>query len=196
MRRSHEPGEAKSQMVNSGRFRAGEWTPHARALPFDSDSVGHCCFRRDCDYRAQASGAFHRGQFAGGRSVQIHKAETSSVLPLVAGIQLEIFKLRNYPIPPDSRATAPNAINTPLYSPDHAQPETGCSSAWPEHCVRDAGVAGSNPVTPIFSVNLLRKSAPVVILNEASNASGLKDLGQLHASEAGSGFVTAQRSSI
>src|ERR1700687_6411650 len=25
---------------------------------------------------------------------------------------------------------------------------TGCSSAWLEHCVRDAGVAGSNPVTP------------------------------------------------
>src|SRR5215469_13839172 len=25
---------------------------------------------------------------------------------------------------------------------------SGCSSAWPEHCVRDAGVAGSNPVTP------------------------------------------------
>jgi acyl phosphate:glycerol-3-phosphate acyltransferase len=27
--------------------------------------------------------------------------------------------------------------------------KTGCSSAWLEHCVRDAGVAGSNPVTPI-----------------------------------------------
>ena len=44
-----------------------------------------------------------------------------------------------------------DAITTPLYFPDYAQPETGCSSAWPEHCVRDAGVAGSNPVTPIFS---------------------------------------------
>src|SRR5262245_6316797 len=28
---------------------------------------------------------------------------------------------------------------------------TGCSSAWLEHCVRDAGVAGSNPVTPTIS---------------------------------------------
>ena len=28
---------------------------------------------------------------------------------------------------------------------------TGCSSAWLEHCVRDAGVAGSNPVTPTIT---------------------------------------------
>src|SRR6266481_4254952 len=59
-----------------------------------------------------------------------------------------------------SRGIACNAINTRLYLPDHAQPETGCSSAWPEHCVRDAGVAGSNPVTPIFSVNRPYNSAP------------------------------------
>ena len=30
---------------------------------------------------------------------------------------------------------------------------TGCSSAWLERCVRDAEVAGSNPVTPIIRGN-------------------------------------------
>src|SRR6202451_208269 len=59
-------------------------------------------------------------------------------------------------IPSDSRAIPSDAITTRLYLPDHAQPETGCSSAWPEHCVRDAGVAGSNPVTPISILPNLR----------------------------------------
>src|ERR1700719_318069 len=63
-------------------------------------------------------------------------------------------------IPADSRAIASNAINTRLYLPDYPQPETGCRSAWPEHCVRDAGVAGSNPVTPIFSVNCFSVNCP------------------------------------
>ena len=30
--------------------------------------------------------------------------------------------------------------------------KSGCGSAWLERCVRDAEVAGSNPVTPTFSV--------------------------------------------
>ena len=73
---------------------------------------------------------------------------------------------RRFPL--DSRAIDSNAITTRLYLPDYPQPETGCSSAWPEHCVRDAGVAGSNPVTPIFSVHLLHKSAATANTASAS----------------------------
>ena len=68
--------------------------------------------------------------------------------------QIQDIHARIKTVPPAVGRTravsASDAITTPLYLPDHAQPETGCSSAWPEHCVRDAGVAGSNPVTPIF----------------------------------------------
>jgi hypothetical protein len=33
----------------------------------------------------------------------------------------------------------------------------GCGSVWLERCVRDAEVAGSNPVTPIFFGQQLRR---------------------------------------
>jgi hypothetical protein len=38
-----------------------------------------------------------------------------------------------------------------MRQPGGVQAVTGCSSAWLEHCVRDAGVAGSNPVTPTIT---------------------------------------------
>ncbi len=47
-----------------------------------------------------------------------------------------------------SRGNGGDAITNALRGPGVANTESGCSSAWPEHCVRDAGVAGSNPVTP------------------------------------------------
>src|SRR5690348_2814234 len=45
-----------------------------------------------------------------------------------------------------SHATLVDAIKAGRSS--LVQRRSGCSSAWLEHCVRDAGVAGSNPVTP------------------------------------------------
>ena len=51
-----------------------------------------------------------------------------------------------------ARLFAPDVDGCYKFGSVHIRPlsrGSGCSSAWPEHCVRDAGVAGSNPVTPI-----------------------------------------------